>query len=141
MNITYWTRFTEKSNFVFVSAFQEIVCTEKIRRMEPILNLISSELSYIKGCSNVKAANWRGPSPLVPCNCNHLSVFQPSANPAHLQLRHVSKNGVDKWSRSQTNLNFKQNLISFTCSSKTPVGDVTPEHMVVKYFQMAAREH
>ena len=44
LNITYWTRFTEKSNFVFVSAFQEIVCTEKIRRMEPILNLISSEL-------------------------------------------------------------------------------------------------
>ena len=36
---------------------------------------------------------------------------------------------------------FKQNLISFTCTSKTPVGDVTPEHTVVKYFQMAAREH
>ena len=79
-------------------------------------------------------------SPLVPCNCNHLSVFQPSANPVHLQLRHVSKK-VDTWSRSQTNLILREKKISVTCSSKTPVGDVTPEHTVVKYFQMAAREY
>ena len=35
--------FSKKKSFCFVSAFQEILRSEKFRRMEPILSLISLE--------------------------------------------------------------------------------------------------